>query len=54
MNKMQEVKEGAMTIIESVCEEVCDKLCKFRGTCDDDMVCNYIRENEQCPLDRLY
>ena len=50
MNKMQEVKEVAMTIVESVC----DKLCKFRGTCDDDMVCNYIRENEQCPLDRLY
>lgn len=40
-------------IIESVIETVCDDLCKYRVTADDDCICDYIREHGSCILDRL-
>lgn len=39
--------------IEEVSAIICDKLCRFRSTCDDDFKCDYQRENNMCPLDRL-
>lgn len=42
-------------IIEEVCEEVCDNLCKYRDTATgDDYMCDYMRLNGDCPLDRLH
>ena len=41
-------------IIEAVCEDICDNFCKYRDTCDDNCECQYIRENNMCPLDKLY
>ena len=50
MNKLQDtIKE----ILENVSEEVCDNLCKYRDSADDDFVCDYMRENGNCPLDVL-
>lgn len=41
-------------IIEEVCNTICDKLCKYSGTGDDDCICDYIKEHDECPLDRLH
>lgn len=40
--------------IETVCELVCDKLCKYRETVDEEGECDYIREYGACPLSSLY
>ena len=40
-------------IIQDVSEEICDKLCKYRESSDEDLICDYIRKNGSCPLDRL-
>lgn len=48
-------EKSATKIIEEVAETVCDDLCKYRDTCDEDCVCDYMREHDgKCPLDRLY
>lgn len=41
-------------IIEEVAENICDNFCKFRDTCDDNCECEWIRQGNDCPLDRLY
>ena len=46
---LKEIKET----IESVREEVCDNLCQYAPTADEDSICDYIREHGECPLDRL-
>ena len=41
--------------IENVQSIVCDNLCKYRKTSDDDLVCDYMREHDnRCPLDELF
>lgn len=51
---MSELIESASRIIDQVCETVCDDLCKYRDTTDDDLYCDYMREhNGECPLDKL-
>ena len=40
-------------IIESVCEDICDHFCKYRDTCDDNCECEWIRQGNNCPLDKL-
>lgn len=41
-------------IIEEVRETVCDHLCKYSDTADEDGVCDYMRAHDgNCPLDRL-
>lgn len=40
-------------IIQEVSEDICDNYCKYRDTADDDFICDAIRENGSCPLDRL-
>lgn len=42
------------SIIEEVCEDICDNYCKYRGTEDEDQVCDLVREKGSCPLDRLF
>lgn len=39
--------------LEKVCANVCDNLCKYRESADDDLVCDYRREHGTCPLDKL-
>lgn len=45
--------ETITEILESVKESVCDDLCKYRVTADNECICDYIREHDKCPLDRL-
>lgn len=40
-------------IIESVVNKVCDDLCKYAVTADEDCICDYIREHGKCPLEVL-
>lgn len=40
--------------IDKVVQEVCDNLCKYCQTIDDDFTCDYMREHGgKCPLDKL-
>lgn len=54
MDNIGSVIKSATQIIEEVCETVCDDLCKYRDTADDDFICDYMREHGKCPLDRLH
>lgn len=47
-------KKSATDIIRDVCEDICDNYCKYRGTEDEDQVCDLVREKGSCPLDRLF
>ena len=41
-------------ILQEVSENICDNFCKYRDTCDDDNLCDYIRDgSKSCPLDIL-
>ena len=53
MNKENNLRKTIAEILQDVAEEVCDKLCKYSETSDEDMICDYIRENGRCPLDRI-
>lgn len=44
---------SAIEIITSVAEDICDNFCKYRETVDDNCECDYIREGNQRPLDKL-
>ena len=46
-------KKTVKEVVEEVCGVVCDELCKYRDTVQQDGKCNYQRENGDCPLDRL-
>lgn len=48
-----EQNKNVAKIIKEVCQIVCDDLCKYAETTDDDYVCDYQREHGECPLDRL-
>lgn len=49
---MEKIKE-IIEIIESVQQEVCESLCQYGSTADEDRICDYIREHGACPLDRI-
>lgn len=50
----EKVMKPISKIIEEVCEDICDNYCKYRGTEDEDNICDMIRETGSCPLDRLF
>lgn len=41
-------------IIEKTCESVCDNFCKYRETCDENNECEWERQGNECPLDKLF
>lgn len=47
-------KKSAMKIIEEVCEDICNRYCKYGDTVDEDGECEVGRGGEECPLMRLY
>lgn len=51
---MDEKKKSAMKIIEEVCEDICNRYCKYGDTVDEDGECEVGRGGEECPLMRLY
>lgn len=40
--------------LEEVAENICDHFCKYNETCDENAECQWIREGNTCPLDKLY
>lgn len=40
-------------LIESVSEDICDNFCEYRHTADEEYVCEYLRNGNTCPLDKL-
>lgn len=40
-------------ILQSVAEDICDNFCKYREACDEEGLCDIIRNGGTCPLDRL-
>lgn len=50
---MSENGQTIKSIIEDVCSQICDELCKYREAIDDEGICGYIQEHGECPLDRL-
>lgn len=53
MEEKKKLLQDMISILEEVCGDVCDNLCKYRDSADDDFICDYIRENGACPLDVL-
>ena len=48
------MNKSVIDIIEEVSEIVCDELCKYRDSTDENCECDYIKKNGVCPLDKLY
>ena len=48
------MSKSVIEIIEEVCEIVCDELCKYRDSTDENCECDYIKKNGTCPLSKLY
>lgn len=40
-------------IIDEVCEEICIHYCEYRNTADEDYICEKVRNENTCPLDKL-
>lgn len=53
MSKDKPLAQSIREVLQEVSEEVCDNLCKYRETSDEDLICDYIRENGRRPLDRI-
>lgn len=46
--------KGIKEILLEVSENICDNFCKYRDTCDEDYMCDFIRDgSNNCPLDIL-
>lgn len=41
-------------MLEDMVAIVCDRLCKYRDTVDDDCECELIRKEGNCPLNKFY
>lgn len=52
--KEQTLQRILEEIIDEVSENICDNFCKYRDTCDEDALCDYIRDGKSCPLDKLH
>lgn len=46
--------DSVTRIIEEVSEQICDNFCKYCETCDENCECEWIRNGNKCPLDKLY
>lgn len=40
-------------IIDEVCDEICIHYCEYRNTADEDGICEKVRNENTCPLDKL-
>ena len=46
-------KESIRQQLEDITGEICDNFCKYRNTCDENNECDWIREGNSCPLDKI-
>lgn len=40
-------------IIDEVCEDICNNYCEYRNTGDEECICEKVRTESTCPLDKL-
>lgn len=50
---LEEDPETVAGIIQETVDEICRNFCKYQETVDDNAECQWIREGNDCPLDRL-
>ena len=48
-----EEKKTIRQQLEDITGEICDNFCKYRNTCDENNECDWIREGNSCPLDKI-
>lgn len=48
-----EGKESVGEIILKVQEDMCINFCKYFETSDEEANCDWVRQGNECPLDRL-
>lgn len=53
MPDVDKLQKTIQQIIQEVSEDICDNYCQYRDTADEDCICDAIRKNGVCPLDRL-
>ena len=47
-----EVRQKPITEqLQALAENICENYCQYRGTVDDDALCDIIRDGGDCPLD---
>ena len=46
-------KNGAIDLIREVANDICLTFCKYSDTTDEDCKCEWVRQGNECPLDRL-
>lgn len=46
-------KENIAQILDKVASDICNDFCKYAKSIDDDCECEWIRQGNDCPLDRL-
>ena len=46
-------EKNIMEQLEEVIENICDNFCKYTETCDENAECQWIREGNTCPLDKI-
>lgn len=46
---LQELQE----VLQDVIDDMCDNFCKYRDTMDGEGDCEWIRNGEKCPLDKI-
>ena len=39
--------------LQEITDEWCDNFCKWQPTCDENGECEWIRQGNDCPLDKL-
>lgn len=49
----KEKTHTAVGVILETCDDICRNFCKYAGTENDEAECEWIREGNECPLDRL-
>lgn len=52
-DQYKEDPETVAGIIQETVDEICRNFCKYQETIDDNAECQWIREGNECPLDRL-
>ena len=46
-------KESIRQQLEDIQGDICDNFCKYRNSCDENNECDWIREGNSCPLDKI-
>ena len=48
-----EEKKTIRQQLEDIQGDICDNFCKYRNTCDENNECDWVREGNSCPLDKI-